>query len=105
MAARVGPVRARLLVWGAEQIDGTEAHRQGIADILAAPGRALDRAVGVTAALAALPRGAARSTKRFFEPLAAADGERFDRESLRVFGADCVSGEARSTLARFAPRG
>ncbi len=105
LAARVGPVRARLLVWGAGPIDGTEAHRLGVADVLAAPGTALDRAVGLAAELATLPRAAARSAKRFFEPLAAADGERLDQESSRMFGADCASDEARSTLARFAPRG
>jgi enoyl-CoA hydratase/carnithine racemase len=101
LSARVGPVRARALVWGAEPIDGTEAHRLGVADVLAPKGEALERAMALADRLAALPRAAAISTKRFFEPLVAAEGERLDREAGRRFVADCESEEARTTLARF----
>src|SRR6201992_4101720 len=34
LVSRVGPVAARRLVWGAEEFDGREAHRLGIADYL-----------------------------------------------------------------------
>jgi enoyl-CoA hydratase/carnithine racemase len=105
LAARVGPVKARLLAWGVEQMDGTEAHRLGVADFLAAPGGADDRALALAIGLAALPRASAQSAKRFFEPFAAADGERLDRVASRMFGADCASDAARATLSRFAPRG
>jgi enoyl-CoA hydratase/carnithine racemase len=104
LVARVGPVRARQLVWGVAAVDGTEAHRLGIADMLAAPGSALESALALATGLAALPRPAARSAKRFFEAFAAAGGERLDALSSRMFGADCASAEARATLSRFAAR-
>src|ERR1700761_8425160 len=38
LVARVGPVTARRLVWGAEEFDGREAHRLGIADYVSDAG-------------------------------------------------------------------
>lgn len=104
LLARVGPARARLLVWGAEQIDGAEAHRLGVADLLAEPGQAETRALAVADALAALPSSAVASTKRFFEPFAAADGERLDVAASRAFVQDCTSPAAQATFARFGAR-
>lgn len=68
LVARVGPTKARLLTWGAEPIDGTEALRLGVADYGAPAGEALARAIALAEKLAALPREAVASTKRFFEP-------------------------------------
>jgi enoyl-CoA hydratase/carnithine racemase len=101
LLARTGPVAARRLVWGAEPIDGREAHRIGVVDHLAEPGQALATALATAARLAALPREAVRSAKRFFEPQAAADGERLDAAAARAFAADCAAPAAAATLARF----
>lgn len=101
LLARVGPVRARMLVWGAEPIDGREAHRLGVADLLAPEGGALARATAYATALAALPAEAVTSAKRFFEPLAAHDAERLDAAASRAFAQDCRGPAAAATLARF----
>lgn len=104
LLARVGPVKARLLAWGAEPIDGAEAFRLGVADHLCDPGESRAKAIAVASALAALPRPAAVSVKRFFEPFAASDCERLDRAASRAFGADCDSPAARATLSKFAAK-
>ncbi|RAI43476.1 enoyl-CoA hydratase/isomerase family protein [Rhodoplanes roseus] len=104
LLARVGAVRARMLVWGVEAIDGTEAHRLGVADLLTPPGGALDRAAAYAAALAALPAESVTSTKRFFEPFAASDAERLDAAASRAFAHDCRGPAAAATLARFTVR-
>jgi enoyl-CoA hydratase/carnithine racemase len=101
LIARVGPVKARRLTWGAEPIDGTEARRLGVADEVAEPGAALTRALGLAEALARLPPEAVRSTKSFFEPFASADGERLDQLANRLFAQDCESTAAKATLSKF----
>jgi enoyl-CoA hydratase/carnithine racemase len=101
LVTRVGPVKARLLTWGAEPIDGVEALRLGVADYAAEAGAVLDRSLAIARSLAALPREAVTSVKRFYEPAAAADGERLDRVASRFFAADCGSPAARATLDRF----
>jgi enoyl-CoA hydratase/carnithine racemase len=101
LLARVGPVRARLLTWGAEPIDGTEALRLGVADYAVSAGAALERALALAEALAGLPREAVQSTKRFFAPFATASAETLDAEASRVFGENCASAEAKATLERF----
>ena len=104
LLARVGPVRARLLTWGAQPIDGVEAFRLGLADDIADKGAALARAMAVATDLASLPAEAAASVKRFYEPFAAPHGERLDQEAGRAFAADCATPVARATFSRFAPR-
>jgi len=104
LLARVGPVRARQITWGAEPLDGIEAHRLGVADAVTGPGRTLDRARTLAAALAALPRTSVTSTKRFYEPFIAHDGERLDAAAARAFAADCRGPAARATLDRFTVR-
>lgn len=101
LIARVGPVKARLLTWGAEPVDGAEALRLGVADVATEPGGALARATELAAALAALPREAVASTKRFYEPFVGADAERLDAVASRAFAADCAGPVARTTLDRF----
>ncbi|HEY2537877.1 MAG TPA: enoyl-CoA hydratase/isomerase family protein [Stellaceae bacterium] len=101
LIARVGPVNARRLTWGTEPIEGTEAHRLGVADEVAEPGAALARALGLAEALARLPAEAVRSTKSFFEPFASADGERLDQLASRLFAQDCESTAAKATLSKF----
>ncbi|ACL63040.1 enoyl-CoA hydratase/isomerase family protein [Methylobacterium nodulans] len=104
LLARVGPVRARLLTWGVESIDGREALRLGVADYTAEAGGALDRALAVAQGLAKLPPEAVTSTKRFFEPFVMADAERLDNVASRMFARDCESASAQATLARFTVR-
>ena len=101
LVARVGPVRARLVVWGAMEIDGAEAHRLGMADALAEDGGAEAEAQRIAARLAELPPEAVRSTKRYFEAETMADAERQDMEALRLFASDAASETARATLERF----
>lgn len=101
LLARVGPVKARALTWGAEPIDGSEAHRLGVADRLAAPGEALATALALASKLAKLPPEAVKSVKQFYEPFAASEAERLDHVASRLFAQDCESTAAKSTLARF----
>lgn len=101
LLARVGPVRARLLTWAPDAIDGTEAHRLGVADYVALPGSADQDALALAQRLAALPRDAIRSTKRFFEPFASLDGERLDRLASQHFASNCESEAAQSILLKF----
>jgi len=101
LVARAGPVKARLIVWGILPMDGAEAVRLGVADVLAEDGAALETAREIATSLAALPAAAVRSTKRFFESAACSDAERQDAEAARLFAQDCEGEAACATLARF----
>ncbi|GAB7547865.1 enoyl-CoA hydratase/isomerase family protein [Cupriavidus sp. 8B] len=101
LEARVGPVRARMLTWGADPIDGLEAYRLGIADYTAPAGQALEIAMDVAAKLCALPPEAVTSCKRYFEPRIAGNGEHFDRVATRQFADDCASPAAQATFSKF----
>jgi enoyl-CoA hydratase/carnithine racemase len=102
LVARVGPVTARRLTWGAKPIDGHEAHRIGIADYLAGADESVrDAALAQAQRLAALPPPAVASTKQFFAPMAAGAGEAADAWANRLFAADCGHPVAKATLARF----
>jgi enoyl-CoA hydratase/carnithine racemase len=102
LVARVGPVVARRLTWGAEAFDGREAHRVGIADYVAGPSETvLDAALHRAAQLAALPQPAVSSTKQFFAPLIGGTGETFDVAANRMFANDCGHPVAQATLKRF----
>jgi enoyl-CoA hydratase/carnithine racemase len=105
LVARVGPVTARRLVWGADPFDGREAHRLGVADYLADPGETVrDAALRVAKRLAALPGQAVSSTKQFFAPLVSGQGESLDAWANRLFLADCGHPTAMATLNRFGVR-
>ena len=105
LVARVGPVTARRLVWGADRFDGREAHRLGIADYLAEAGETVrETAIRVATRLAALPPEAAVSTKQFFAPLISSSGEAMDAWANRLFLADCGHPAAKATLNRFGVR-
>lgn len=101
LIARVGPVRARRLTWAAAAIDAVEAARIGLVDDVTEPGLALEHAMAVAAAHAALPREAVASTKRFFEPFVMGDAERLDEVASREFAANCDAPTARATFQRF----
>ncbi|WP_208626063.1 enoyl-CoA hydratase/isomerase family protein [Paraburkholderia susongensis] len=101
LLARVGPVRARLLTWAAEAMNGVEAHRLGIADYLSEPGDADQTALALADRLAALPPDAVASTKRFFEPFVSLDGERLDKLASRHFAGNCEGGAAQNIFSKF----
>jgi enoyl-CoA hydratase/carnithine racemase len=101
LLTRVGPVRARRLTWGAAPIDTIEAARIGLVDDVAEPGAALSCAMQVATDLAAVPREAIASTKRFFEPFIMADAERLDEVSSREFALNCETPSSRKTFERF----
>lgn len=104
LLARVGPVRARLLTWAAEAMDGNEAYRMGLADYVCEPGVAADRAMTLADALSKLPAEAVASTKRFFEPFAAANAELMDRLASRAFASNCEGESAKAVLSKFGAR-
>lgn len=101
LIARVGSVRARLLTWAADPIDGTEAHRLGVADYVCQPGFADQEAIALARRLAELPPDATASTKRFFEPFVALDGERLDRLASQHFASNCEGGTAQAIFSKF----
>lgn len=102
LIARTGPVKARLIAWGTEDMDGAEALRLGVADSMAADGQVLEKACAMAQRLAALPAVAVRSTKRFFELAIAGTGEQLDAEASRLFASDCEGEAAQKMLAKFA---
>jgi len=104
LVARVGPVAARRLSWGAEPMDGTEAHRIGLADYLADDGQALERALALARRLAELPDVAVASVKSYFAPHAGRDGETGDVIANRMFAENCEHPVAISTLKKFGVR-
>ncbi|MBV8851107.1 MAG: enoyl-CoA hydratase/isomerase family protein [Methylobacteriaceae bacterium] len=105
VTARVGPVAARRLTWGAKPFDGREAHRIGIADYLAPDGQSvLDAALEEARLLAALPPPAVTSTKQFFAPLVSRTAEADDAWANRLFAGDCGHPVAQATLKRFGVR-
>jgi enoyl-CoA hydratase/carnithine racemase len=104
LAARVGVVRARQLTWGADVIDGAEAHRLGVADVLTGSRESLPAAMALASRLAALPPAAVAGTKQFFKHFATVDAERMDRLASRMFADHCEGDEARQVLSRFAAR-
>jgi len=99
LTARVGPVAARRLTWGAEPIDGAEAHRIGVADYIADDVEA--EAVEVAVRLAMLPAAAVASTKRFFQDRILGGAEVADDRANRMFADDCTHPVAQQTLAKF----
>ncbi|MEQ8656651.1 MAG: enoyl-CoA hydratase/isomerase family protein [Hyphomicrobiales bacterium] len=101
LIARCGPVKARLITWGSEEIDGAEALRLGVADKLAGDGNALDEACAMAERLAGLPADAVRSTKRFFGAVITGASEQMDVEASRLFASDCEGEAAKQVLAKF----
>ena len=101
LIARTGPVKARLITWGTEDMDGAEALRLGVADRLAADGETLETACAMAQRFTALPAASVRSTKRFFEAAVTGASERLDAEASRLFASDCEGDEAKALLARF----
>src|SRR4051812_19888087 len=105
LAQRVGVFAARRLAWGEQPIDGHEAHRLGLADILAGDGEtARDIGMRQAIALSSLPPHAVASTKAFFAPIASESGEPLDVLANRMYCLDARHPAAQATKKRFKPR-
>jgi enoyl-CoA hydratase/carnithine racemase len=101
LSVRVGPVAARRLVWASEPITGTEAYDLKLADYLV-PMPAVEReAIALAERLAALPRVAIASTKRFFTPMINGSAEATDMLANRVFAENCQDDASKATLRKF----
>lgn len=101
LAVRVGPVTARRLVWASEPITGTQAHELGLADYLVPQPDVEGEAIAVATRLAALPRVAVASTKRFFAPLVNGSTEPSDMLANRIFAENCNDEASKATLRKF----
>jgi enoyl-CoA hydratase/carnithine racemase len=101
LAVRVGPVTAQRLVWASEPITGTEAHDLGLADYLVPQPDVEGEAIAVAGRLAALPRVAVASTKRFFAPLINGSTEASDMLANRIFAENCNDEASKATLRKF----
>ncbi|MDX6741589.1 enoyl-CoA hydratase/isomerase family protein [Actinocorallia sp. A-T 12471] len=97
---RVGPARARTLVWGAAPITGAEACRLGVVDELAGPGAALSRAKYHAARLALLPGHAVAAAKTAL----AADARALDEVCSAAFADGLTRQPALASLAGYAAR-
>lgn len=100
LAARLGPVAARRLAWGAESIDGAEAYRLGVADVLTDEA-AFNEAMAAAQRLAKLPPPAVAATKRYFAQSVAAAGEARDMLANSMFAENCRYEVAKATLTKF----
>ncbi|MBZ9603289.1 enoyl-CoA hydratase/isomerase family protein [Phyllobacterium chamaecytisi] len=102
LAMRVGPVAARFLTWNASAIQGEEAFRLGLADIVADPDEtARDAALRYAAVLADLPPHAVRTTKQYFAPLISSGSEVMDSLANRSFAQDVQHETAQANMNRF----
>jgi enoyl-CoA hydratase/carnithine racemase len=101
LSVRIGPVAARRLVWASEPITGTEAYHIKLADYLVPQASVEGEAIAVAERLAALPRVAVASTKRFFTPLINGTAEASDMLANRVFAENCQDEASKATLRKF----
>ncbi|MCK1641445.1 enoyl-CoA hydratase/isomerase family protein [Bradyrhizobium sp. 157] len=105
IAARVGPFAARFLSWSPIAIDGVEAHRLRLADILSSPNEtARETAFRYAKDLAAMPPHAVLTTKQFFSPSITAGAEVMDDLANRYFAQDVLHETARANMQRFLPK-
>jgi Enoyl-CoA hydratase/carnithine racemase len=102
LVARVGPIRALGLTWGAADCNGSEAHRIGLADHLCAPGEALATALALAERLAALPAHAVMSAKQFYQHYR--ESSAHELQSAAQFQRDAGHPAAQAVLSRFASK-
>lgn len=102
LITRVGPAVAKRLTWGARPLTGQDAYRLGVADELAEPGRALERAHEIAADLAVLPPRAVASAKRALADATVGAAEALDARTTWMFGEDCAHETARASLRSYA---
>ncbi|MET4328663.1 enoyl-CoA hydratase/carnithine racemase [Bradyrhizobium sp. i1.15.2] len=94
LVARTGPVRARRLTWGPRR---SAVLKRLVSDSWSAERSSMRSAAG----LAAVPREAIASAKRFFEPFIMADAERLDQVASREFASNCKTPNSVETFQRF----
>ncbi|RWP99097.1 enoyl-CoA hydratase/isomerase family protein [Mesorhizobium sp.] len=104
LTGRVSAATARRIVWGFESFSGQAAVDLGIADYVSTTGQALAMATQIAERLAALPRAAVRSTKRFFQADMLGQAEVWDFQAGHAFAENCTHPPAIETLKRFAIR-
>jgi enoyl-CoA hydratase/carnithine racemase len=104
ISQRVGPVIARRLVWGSEPITGAEAHALKLVDYLVPQDKVECEAIALGERLAAFPRVAVASTKRFFTPLVNGRTEASDMLANRIFAENCHDEASKATLRKFGMR-
>lgn len=102
LASRVGMTTARRLVWGYEVLDGATACKLGVADYLTPPDGALEKAREIAGRIAALPRVAVKSTKRYFQAEVLGAAEVWDAQAGEIFAENCAHEAAAATLKKFA---
>jgi enoyl-CoA hydratase/carnithine racemase len=95
------PPWARRLVWASEPVTGTQAYELKLADYLVPQADVEREAIAVAERLAALPRVAVASTKRFFMPLVNGTAEAGDMLANRVFAENCRDEASKATLRKF----
>lgn len=95
---RCGVTAARRLSWGIDTLDGAEAVRVGLADILAEVD-ALGTAFEIATRLAALPQAQARAVKRYFA--GRGDDAAADARANDAFMATVPTAEAQASFVRF----
>jgi enoyl-CoA hydratase/carnithine racemase len=101
LSVRVGPVAARRLVWASEPITGAEAYDLKLADYLVPRADVESDAIALAGRLAALPRVAIASTKRFFAPMINGNAEASDMLANRIFAENCRDDASKATLRKF----
>ncbi len=105
IAKRVGPFAARSLSWSPTAIDGLEAHRLGLADIVSPPNEsAREAALRYAKGLASMPPHAVLTTKQFFSTSVIAGAEVMDDLANRYFAQDILHETARASMQRFLPK-
>jgi enoyl-CoA hydratase len=97
LPALVGPSRAKRMMWLSERIDGTEAGRIGLADLVVAPAKLTERAEELAAQLEAAPPVAVREVKRLVEmsgrvPLSAGMDEEAASQGRALASSDFAEG-------------
>ncbi len=104
LVTRTGAAAAKRLAWGDLPLTGQQAHRLGVVDELAEPGRALAVATALAARLAALPPRAVASTKRALLDATAGAADALDARTAWMFGEDARSETALASLTAFAAK-
>lgn len=102
LARRVGPARARWLVWGTSPVYGAEAARLGLAEEAVPADGVLAAAREAAARLASLPVESTRATKQFFREQVPVPG--LDALAREVYRRNCEAGSADGAFDRFRPR-
>lgn len=100
VAQRTGRSVARRLAWGIDTLNGADAHRVGLADVVAED--AFSEAVRIGEKIAALPPKQAMSVKQYF--LTDLEGETADIVANRLFMDATMTTEAHATFAKFASK-